>query len=206
MIDPLLIRLAMMQGQHAHEHYLALRDIRPSRALTRFMPARRASALIVAGKEIPASTVRLLVAGVPGAGKTTVAEFLAGQLGIEHLNFEDSPRYRKPRRPARDRPSVISWGFSPHTDVAVIGDLRAEGYTLIWLDGNRPSSYAAYMNREGWRADMEVAYYGQMQLIVATRVVERLQPILVCPFTPDGTFRPVEDIAAQILLLAYGKE
>lgn len=205
MIDPLYFKILMAQGQHAHEHYLMLRSVRPSHAFMRFLPERRASALVVAGEEIPAPTIRLLVAGVPGAGKTTVAEFLAGQLGIEHLNFEDSPRYRKPHR-ARSRASVISWGFSPQTDVATIQDLRAEGYTLVWLDGNRAASYQAYMDREGNRADMEVVYYGQMQLIVATRVVERLQPILVCPFDSTGQFRPVADIAAQILLLAYGKE
>ena len=203
MIDPLAFRILLAQGQHAHEHYLMLRSVRPSHVLARFMPERRASALIVAGEEIPAASVKLLIAGVPGAGKTTVSEFLAGQLGVPHLDYEHAPRYRKPRHRA---PSVISWGFSPQTDVAVIEDLRAEGYTLVWLDGDRPSSYAAYMNREGWRADMEVAYYGQMQLIVATRVVERLQPVLVNPFGPDHQFRPVEDIAAQILLLAYGKE
>ncbi len=193
MLDTLAFGAAQLH--HVHEHALALQSARA------WWP-RTASSVTIAGNQVPAHTIKLLISGVPGAGKTTVATHLAQRTDGHHTDLESSRRRRRPLLAGRSA-QIISWGFGPHTDLAVVADLRADGYQLIWLDGDRAASYRAYMAREHGDEDAEYLYYSQMQMITGSHVVRRLNPLIVSPFA-GGVFRPVDDIAEQILYLAYG--
>jgi hypothetical protein len=153
---------------------------------------------------------RLLITGVPGTGKTTVAAWLAGN-GYRHTDMDgESPRAREElsydtaRFTARLGPgcSVITWGFSPLSEWAAVEKLRAAGYFAVWLDGDRVASFRAFMRRESGSPLRERDYYRQMETVVSTQIAERLGAPVICPFTGDGRFRPVADIAADILRAA----
>jgi hypothetical protein len=195
-IDSVAFGATITQLHHTREHAMAFQAARASWAAR----LRWTSTITVGGNEIPAHTVKLLISGVPGAGKTTVASYLADRIRGRHLDLEAS-RYRKPL--ISGSPSVISWGFAPHTDLALVAELRADGYQMIWLDGDRAASYRAYMAREKHDPDAEYLYYSQMAMITGAAIVSRLRPLTINPFT-GGQFRPVAEIAEQILFLTYG--
>jgi hypothetical protein len=60
------------------------------------------------------------------------------------------------------------------------------------------TSLRNFLAREGNDPHQEANYYGQMQMILSTELVERLQPVCVNPFA-NGEFRPAEEIAAEII-------
>ncbi|HZM63642.1 MAG TPA: hypothetical protein VFB59_00760 [Candidatus Saccharimonadales bacterium] len=150
---------------------------------------------------------KFLISGVPGSGKSTVANFIEKEHGFYHIDFESEgfrPKYEFSQNPemltdlAAKEKIVISWGFGPFIDKPSIKRIIQEGFTFTWLDGDRVASFKYFMDREQNDPIMEYLYYGQMQMIVATDIVEQLKPRIVNPFT-DSTFRPVAEIVAEIL-------
>lgn len=151
---------------------------------------------------------RILISGVPGTGKTTVAEHLAKNFGYTHIDMEaDSFRARRELeqnaqaflgRLASLPNVVLSWGFSPYMDRPKVEGVIAAGYKFVWLDGNHVVTLRNFLEREHNDPHQEANYYGQMQMILATEITERLHPIQVDPFSGDQ-FRSVKDIATEIV-------
>lgn len=151
---------------------------------------------------------KILISGVPGTGKTTVAEHLAHYFGYQHTDMEaDSFR---PRRELEQDPAafigglaavenvVVSWGFSPYIDRPGVDSLIAAGYRFVWLDGDHVVTLRNFLARERNDPRQEANYYGQMQMILSTELVDRLKPICIDPFT-GNEFRPLEEIAVEII-------
>lgn len=151
---------------------------------------------------------KILISGIPGTGKTTVAEYLANNFGYSHIDVEaDSFKVR--RELEQDAESffnniatidnvVLSWGFGPYMDRPTVEKVIAAGFKFVWLDGDHTISLRNFLARENNDPHQEANYYGQMQMILATEVVERLKPAQIDPFR-GGEFRPVEDIANEII-------
>jgi hypothetical protein len=55
-----------------------------------------------------------------------------------------------------------------------------------------------FLERENNDPRQEANYYGQMQMILSTELVDRLQPACVDPFR-NGEFRPIAEIASEIM-------
>lgn len=152
---------------------------------------------------------RILLTGVPGTGKTTLAAHLQGTAGFHHVDMEEqdfAPRYRFKRDPdgflaeLDQHPKlVVSWGFGPFSDIAAVNTILQRGFTAVWLDGNRVASFREFMRREQNDPVMEAAYYDQMKMVVVTDIVAILNPRIVNPFDESGAFRPTADIAEEIL-------
>jgi hypothetical protein len=151
--------------------------------------------------------LRILVAGPPGTGKTTVAGVLAGRLGCDHFDMERDPANRNalasyPAAFLASLPDtyVVSWGFSPVTDAADVDLLTSSrgGFRMVWLDGDRVASFRAFMEREGGDPMMEWRYYLQMFAILTRDVAARHRAVRVNPFK-DGSFRPADRVADRIL-------
>ena len=98
-------------------------------------------------------------------------------------------------------PVVITWGFGPFPDRRQVGRLRRAGYRLVWLDGDRVASFREFMRREGNDPVRECDFYGQMQMITATEIADRLAAPAVNPFR-SGCFRPIAEVAADVLAAA----
>lgn len=151
---------------------------------------------------------RLLLSGIPGTGKTTVADYLAEHFGYTHVDIEaDSFRARRELEQNSEgflgklntsKNVVLSWGFGPFMDRPTVDKILVAGFQFVWLDGDHVTSLQNFLKRERNDPHKEADYYGQMQMILATEIVERLHPLLVNPFSGEQ-FRPVEDIAAEII-------
>lgn len=72
------------------------------------------------------------------------------------------------------------------------------GHAFVWLDGDHTVTLRNFLARENNNPRREADYYGQMQMILSTEIVERLQPICINPFQGDE-FRAPEVIAAEII-------
>jgi len=151
--------------------------------------------------------MKLLITGVPGTGKTIVARHLETQ-GFSHVNMEQEgfrPRYEFEQDPPGfldalpPEPVVVTWGFGPFANRDAVSQFRAGGFRAVWLDGNRAASFREFMRRERDNPVKEADYYDQMRMIVVTEIVQRLAAPLICPFNAAGWFRPVAEIAADVL-------
>jgi shikimate kinase len=155
---------------------------------------------------------KILLSGVPGSGKSTVAAYMEKNFEFFHIDMEQddfAPRHEFAQnreaflnKIATHENVIISWGFGPFQDREAIEYLQKAGYTLLWLDGDRTASFREFMKRENNDPVKESLYYGQMQMIVVTRIVETLKPHIVNPFSGNGTFRPVQHIAGDVIKAA----
>jgi shikimate kinase len=152
---------------------------------------------------------KLLLSGVPATGKSTLAKYLESERGYHHIdmegnNFSAGYEFRKDRQKFLERFAaydnvVINWGFMPFADRKDIELIRENGFTIVWLDGNRVASFREYMKREKNNPLSEGFYYRQMELIVITGIIETLKPLIVNPYNELGEFRLTNDIAEEVI-------
>lgn len=145
----------------------------------------------------------ILIAGVPGTGKTTVGDYLQKNFGFVHYNFEDSalalyaqdPRGFITKALAQEK-IVITWGFMPygHTDHVV--EIKKRGFTLIWFDGDRDAAFREFMKRG---TVSEQAYKIQMLNIETAKVIATIKPKIINTFDKNSKFKKLEVIAKEVL-------
>ncbi len=129
--------------------------------------------------------------GTPGTGKRPVAQALGQQHGFVHLDFEREEvrerflaskaallREEIAALAAAGRGLVITWAAGPPGQLREIRRLRLLGLEPIWFDSDRGSAGPAHFAAGPWRA-------------------ARFH--FVDSFERDGTFRPVEAVAAELL-------
>jgi hypothetical protein len=154
---------------------------------------------------------KILLSGLPGGGKTRLGNLLTADHGFSHTDMEaDSwalmEAHRNPEAFLRsfphDRDVVLTWGFQPLASLDVVKVLVRGGFTPVWLDGNRAHFYASFMRRERGDPIMEALYHRQLGRITQARVLEAIDWRIVDPFEPDGTFRPPDEVAAEIIQVA----
>lgn len=110
----------------------------------------------------------VLIAGIPGTGKSTFADWLAKNRGFRHLDIEVAGVLGQARlRASWDRvisergvgrfmselqalrtPVVITWSF-PVAYGWVIDGLKAQGTQVWWFDGDRGAALAAFLGKGG---------------------------------------------------------
>jgi hypothetical protein len=151
----------------------------------------------------------ILLTGIPGTGKTTVARYLVQQQGFTHFDrevFDQWPRYLRtlwiralPLFVAlitlRYRRVVISWGFLPAIDNIEIRRLIEMGFVMVWFDGEREVARREFLRRgtvSEEEFDVQVSRIEQLHL-------ETFPHLKLDPFGPDRQFLPTETIVERIL-------
>jgi len=92
---------------------------------------------------------RLLLCGMPGAGKTTAGDLLA-QMGWFHFDCETKSEIRWRQNPGRIFPNelnvVASWGFLP-SEVEAVEKFLDLGFLAVWLYSGRDNLLQALSDR-----------------------------------------------------------
>ena len=98
--------------------------------------------------------MHLLISGIPGAGKSTFARWLAAEYGYVRCPTEEEagPTFFTDRDQVRHSTAhvVIDWGFP----VGLLGRVRsliASGVERWWFDGDRNAALQAFLGRTGHR-------------------------------------------------------
>ncbi len=162
----------------------------PSPATTRFY-------LIDLGR------MKLLITGIPGTGKTTIGNYFASAKGYEHFEIEAIlKRHGSAGFPIIeafiDRPSenkVVTWGFLPVVDDALVRRFQGLGYRMFWLDGNREAARREFLKR----GDVPVIALDNQMAKIEKFDLDSFKPIHINPFSKDGIFLEKEKIVEMIL-------
>jgi hypothetical protein len=139
---------------------------------------------------------RLFICGVPGTGKTSIGDYLSAKLGFIHIDIEREMVLPDLNDIHHD--IVVTWGFVPDDSLSLkyVDYLRNNGFKLIWLDGNRVASQKAFLARNTVPIE---AYNRQIEKINSTKIILKLNPILINPFQANSLFKAKEDIVAELL-------
>lgn len=144
----------------------------------------------------------LLITGIPGAGKTTVGNYLHKYHQFNHLDFEAghySQFLQNPQLYVNSELTrgniVITWGFVPNDlQTSHVRFFESLGFVIFWFDGNRHASLREYL-KEGRPENL---FHLQISRIDGSKVVEKIKPIIVNTFNKEGLFREKDDIVNEI--------
>lgn len=94
--------------------------------------------------------VFIVVAGIPGTGKSTFSRWLAVEHGFVHQDV-DAQGVPSDETLA-NRPIVIDWGFPSHeaalsSCISLIEGWKESGARLWWFDGDRGMAFRSFMRR-----------------------------------------------------------
>jgi adenylate kinase family enzyme len=148
----------------------------------------------------------LLIAGIPGAGKTWYGDKFAEEFEFVHYDLEDRQTLDRFAANAtqfiadavgQDRSVVVTWGFVPdnHPCVSAVLQFRSAGFKLIWFDGARPAALREFQKRG---TVSEELFYLQMFRIENSRIIDQLRATIVNPFDSNGQFKSAADLLEEI--------
>ncbi len=159
----------------------------------------------------------LLIAGIPGTGKTCFAEKFAKKFDFLHHDLEVQQAQTLNRFDAdptkfigellnEKKNVVVTWGFAPDCErsVVLVKQIRSAGFKLIWFDGNRPAALRKFQKRAeraaalGRASAQEIDFYRQMYRIETSRIVEQLKPTVINSFDDTGQFKPTRELLEEI--------
>ena len=138
-----------------------------------------------------------LITGIPGTGKTTLADTLAKDLGFVHHDLEEQNTLNRlfadPTQFIGNALKTVggvvaTWGLVPdhQGSVSTVLQFRAAGFKLIWFDGNRPAALREFIKRG---TVPEIAFYAQMYKIEESKIIDTVKPLVVDPFDAHGNFK-----------------
>lgn len=150
----------------------------------------------------------ILIVGIPGTGKTTVANFLAEKHGYVHIDLEAAETLSEEallaavneyveHQAGSEQKIVFSWGF-PFQYTVLVLLMKMHGVTVVWFDCNREAALQTFNTRGGVP---EEAFYEQVGNLDTFSVKNVVKPIEYNTYNATGEFKPMEDIAVDLLKL-----
>jgi hypothetical protein len=107
----------------------------------------------------------ILVAGIPGSGKTTYCQWLEQEKGFLHLDIDELLQDRSTEQKLAlidclrhtaekflraisklEQPVAIDWGFPPWL-LSLVELFKVSGFSIWWLDGDRDAAKAAFIQQ-----------------------------------------------------------
>jgi hypothetical protein len=169
-------------------------------------------------------TMKLLVAGVPATGKTTVGDYLKNNHNFIHFDVESEdadPRTSHLRKLfweaninqfldelGTDKGVVITWGFvcDDPNSLHIIKKLQEHGFRFIWFFAEEPLARIAFLKR------MEESGWGDINAFdIQMRRIEKLdlntfnKPIIIKTISDNGR-KKESKIVADIVRKTSVKE
>ena len=150
----------------------------------------------------------IFIAGTPAMGKTYIGDYLEKHYNYSHLNLsnfektiissseKDEFKRRFEELIQQANPIVITWGFGPltpsHQDIL---QYILDKSTLVWFDGNREFARKAFSERGGIDTG---EFDAQIKQLDESKIVSKLNPIVINTFREDGSYRDTEDVVREI--------
>jgi hypothetical protein len=90
----------------------------------------------------------------------------------------------------------VTWGFVPtHAQIEVVNQFGANGFRLVWFDGNRPAALREFIKRG---TVPEELFYAQMWRIENSKVIRQIKPRIVDTFDENGKFKGQAAVLVEI--------
>jgi len=147
----------------------------------------------------------ILIAGIPGTGKTTFGNFLEKNYGYVHVDMEENHNTSEMLNDtdvfikkyfSGNKNVVVTWGFSPDQEtIDIVNKLRTFGFKIFWFDGNRDFARKATMQRKDFD---EQVLNKQMSSLDDWSIPEKIRAKIVDVFDLSGNFKNSEDIVKEI--------
>jgi hypothetical protein len=152
--------------------------------------------------------VDLLIAGLPGAGKTTYCQWLRENHGYHHIDVDSGADPDISNRLGDDRPGavvvtarrirdkgpnvVLDWGFPPPL-LPIVRQLGYEKIELWWFGGDEEAAHQSFTAR---RTVAEDAHRVQIEGIRRrwTQITKVFDGRMLDVISPGPTFLPPESI------------
>ncbi len=146
--------------------------------------------------------MKLLITGIPGTGKTTIGNYLQSAHGYEHFDIEDVLKKHGAtgltmtddfiKKPGDKK--VITWGFIPKTDDALVKKLQDLEYKMVWFDGNRDAARREFLKR----GDVSETLFDIQMGKINKFSLEGFNPVILNTFDENGVFLKKEIIVEAI--------
>jgi hypothetical protein len=143
----------------------------------------------VGGRPRKTGRRRLLITGTPGTGKRALGHYLAVERDFVHLDLdrastrsqllrsgEEALRTELTALAADSRKLVVTWTFTSEAQLPYVELMQSLGFEWIWTDSDRGAAYDA---------------------LLAPGAAARA-PRFVDAFEPDGRFRALETVTAEL--------
>jgi hypothetical protein len=150
---------------------------------------------------------RLLpLTGLPGTGKTYIAEYLSRHHGFIHWDVEVRGRIPSVQDVAewvrQDADVVVSWGFMPGASDHQMRYPQGLGLKMAWLGGSIDVARRHWMDREAQRETPipEDALRAQQDRIGRMNL-SSFGAVTIDPFTSDGAFKSPEQRVRMLLAM-----
>lgn len=140
--------------------------------------------------------MKLLIAGLPGTGKTTFGNYLRDVEGFTHVDMEtEGPKHFPPLSDV-----VCTFGFIPDDIIALrfLDDLKFAGYSFIWLEGSEKHSYKRYIKREGNNYFKNYLYFRQVFKIREHKPEYKFKFKIFSPFKNSRSFKDAGTLFEEI--------
>lgn len=148
----------------------------------------------------------ILIAGIPGTGKTTLGNFLEKNYKYVHVDMEENHRTSEiladtdvfiQKHFSGGKDIVVTWGFSPDQEtIDVVNKLHTFGFKIFWFDGNHDSARKATTDRVGFD---EQVLQKQMNSLIEWNIPKKIKAKVINVFGENGNFRDLAEIANELL-------
>ncbi len=149
----------------------------------------------------------ILLTGIPGMGKTTIANTMEEKYAFIHIDLEAAECISEQEllrmitlfvtEQYGTANFVLSWGF-PYEYTSLVIYLKNLGVKVVFFDGNRDAALQSFNIRGGV---IEEAFFEQVGNLDTFKVKEAIQPIIVNTFSEVGDFLPKEKVIDLVLEL-----
>ncbi len=156
---------------------------------------------------------RLLIAGIPGTGKTNIGNYLAAKHDFIHIDMESGnnipaiikdPTVFIENLVDKKKDIVVTWGFVPcEEQIGIVKQFKNKFFKLVWFDGNRAAAKREYIKREEkggveYLTNATSLYDLQISRIDGSGLINRICPSIVNTFNDQHEFKGLDQIFNEI--------